>query len=135
LIAPDLDAVGLQALAEKYSALLQAREYRDAGGSTAKDRLAALAKRFPGALRELDRNPADVLRMRLHEVQAALSGGPTPRWAHWVWTYHHLLAHALDDPQTLGPGGQRSQQVLKTVAEYYGIALTELAETLFPRRR
>ncbi len=135
MIAPELDAAGLQALAEKYSALLNAREHRDAGGSTSKDVLAAIAKRFPGSLRELDRNPAHVLRMRLNEIQAALSGGRAPSWVYWVWTYHHWLAKALATPQTIGPGGQRSQQVLKMVAEHHGIAPAELTETLFPRRR
>jgi len=135
LIAPELDAAGLRSLAEKYTALLNARERRDAGGSISKAQLAALAKRFPGALRELDRNPAETLQRRLNEVEAALSGDPTPVWAQWVWTYHHLLAKELASQRALVPGGQRSQQVLKMVAEYYGIAATELVRTLFPRRR
>jgi len=135
LNVPPLDAGALQALAEKYALLLHARRCRDAGGSISRRELAAIASRFPGALRELDRNSETALRERLMAVESAQIGAAVPEWLNWVWTYHHRLAMALSSPETLGPGGKLSHRVLKAVAEHHGCSPERVAETLFPRRR
>jgi len=54
-------------------------------------RMRALAARFPGALRELDRLPMAVIEARI----ATLEAGERPAWAAALAEYHALLRSAL----------------------------------------
>ncbi|MBS2027301.1 MAG: hypothetical protein JST54_05285 [Deltaproteobacteria bacterium] len=106
-------AAQLARLAEKYRLLAELRARReelqrsgaeqfDAGES--KVRRAAfrkVAREFPGALRELDATPAEVLRERhqaVAEAQAALEAGTrtdVPLWMELAHAFHLELREAL----------------------------------------
>lgn len=79
-------------MARKYDRLVRLREARARGdappGAAA---LRALAEEFPGALRELDATPLDVLRARRDE---ALRGEPSP-WLRRMHDYHRLMRATL----------------------------------------
>ena len=94
--ATALDPEALAAMEDKYTILLQMRRRRDTGENTDRATLAQLSQRFPGALRELDRNRAAALQERLEIVQAVREGRlPPPDWLAWIWNYHRLLSAAL----------------------------------------
>jgi hypothetical protein len=88
-----VDERELALLAEKLRELLALRALGDADPPA--DRLRALAARFPGALRELDRSPIENLQARLAAVTSAIAGGPLPAWAKATSRYHGWLRVAL----------------------------------------
>ena len=105
-----MGAAKLERLAEKYRALAELAERREslraAGGqrfeaaeSGARRRLfRELAREFPGALRELDATPTDVLRER-HRVAAELvraGAAELPLWMEVAIAYHAEVREALD---------------------------------------
>jgi hypothetical protein len=58
--------------------------------------MAQLARRFPGALRELDELPMPVIEERLASLDAALAGGTAaPEWARLQIAYHGSMRAAL----------------------------------------
>lgn len=79
-------------LLQKYTEL---RELREGVGVLSKaeatPRMRALAARFPGALRELDRLPTPLLEARL----VALQGGLSERWMHLQCAFHTTLSEIL----------------------------------------
>ncbi|MEZ4407601.1 MAG: hypothetical protein R3A52_14150 [Polyangiales bacterium] len=86
----------LAALEEKYRRLVALREARAAGGEAAgRDELSALARRFPGALRELDTLPEEVLRARVEGLRAARAGERHEPWVAWLADYHALMRATL----------------------------------------
>ncbi len=86
-----LERASIERITWKYGELLALRAERAGGASVApKARLAELAGRFPGCLRELDLLAPNVLAERA----AAHSGSP-PRWLLAVAAYHALLRHVL----------------------------------------
>lgn len=91
-----LAPTGLVALARKYRALAALREAHARGEPTA-DRatLRALAGEFPGALRELDRLPLEVIRARAAALEAAARGGVVEPWMAWLDAWHRILVAAL----------------------------------------
>jgi hypothetical protein len=111
--ADDLSVERLARLAEKYRVLAELRARREAlqaGGAQrfdareARSRRSAfrrVAKEFPGALRELDATPAEVLRARhaiAGEAHRATSAGepyPLPLWLELADAYHRELREAL----------------------------------------
>lgn len=83
-------------LARKYAALVDLRARREAGGGVApRGELLALARAFPGALRELDTLPRDVIDARQADLQAALKGAPHAPWIAWMIAYHATMRAAL----------------------------------------
>lgn len=60
-----------------------------------KPQMAALARRFPGALRELDELPLERIDERLAELDAALVAGRVPEWAALQIAYHGTYRFAL----------------------------------------
>lgn len=48
----------------------------------------ALAARFPGALRELDDLPLEVIEERVATLSGVAAGQPAPAWARWSIAYH-----------------------------------------------
>src|SRR3954471_9027519 len=88
----------LDALADKYRALLALRSRRDEGGPPAtRAELRGLAARFPGCLRELDTLGRDELARRVAAAAAAATatGGPREAWMDWIAAYHTLMSDAL----------------------------------------
>jgi hypothetical protein len=80
--------VDVDDLRRKYDLLIELREGKRPGG---RDVLRALAKEFPGALRELDALPLDALRAR----RAATDEVPPPGWVPWIAAYHGLMRVTL----------------------------------------
>jgi hypothetical protein len=86
----------LAALADKYDALLRLRTRRDAGApDPSREELRALARRFPGCLRELDTLVAGELGRRARAARAAAAGGDHEPWMAWVLAFHRLMTAAL----------------------------------------
>lgn len=90
--APTADE--LRALHGKYAALVRLRERRDVTPPTAE--LRALARAFPGALRELDGLPLDELVRRRDAAGRAADGDAPEPWIALVVRYHALLREGLD---------------------------------------
>jgi hypothetical protein len=83
-------------LARKYDTIADLRARREAGSGVApRAELAALARAFPGALRELDTLPPDVIEERRAALGAALQGAPLAPWVTWMIAYHATMRAAL----------------------------------------
>lgn len=132
----------LARLAEKYrllAALRARREELEASGSNtfdageARARRAAfrkVAREFPGALRELDITPAEVLRSRFEavgETQRALESGARqdlPMWMEYALAYHLQLREALAIKRWLARrmprGGEIDDDTYQAFRTWYG---------------
>jgi hypothetical protein len=84
-------------LRDKYREIKRLREAEGrADNRTARAQMAALAQRFPGALRELDRLPLHVIDERLTLLERSLEcDEPLPSWAPLQISYHGLMRAAL----------------------------------------
>lgn len=86
----------LLALADKYRAMRGMRERaRLCEAAEARIDMAALATRFPGALRELDELPPSLLLERLSAIEAALERQAPERWMLLQAGYHGFMRAAL----------------------------------------
>jgi hypothetical protein len=86
----------LLALLRKYDKLAELRRERAAGGAVAeRGVLRALAREFPGALRELDTVTLDDLDARRRALAAAAAGGSVQPWMAWMLAYHATMRAAL----------------------------------------
>jgi hypothetical protein len=86
----------LLGLARKYDALADLRERRERGeGVAPRGELSALAREFPGALRELDALPRAEIERRRAELRATLLGSATAPWMRWLIAYHATMRAAL----------------------------------------
>jgi hypothetical protein len=86
----------LAALERKYRTLMEihrALAAWDDARAAALDH--ALAEEFPGALRELQTLPLDVLEARAGALAAAVAGASPDPWMLWMSDYHALLRAAL----------------------------------------
>ncbi len=99
----DTQRLLLTALVDKYRCLRELRQR--ATGSDANEaraQMSALAKRFPGALRELDQLPMALIETRLAALCAVLEGRSAPqRWMLLQCAYHGQLRAALRIKQQL----------------------------------
>jgi hypothetical protein len=99
------------ALAEKYRRLLALRHAVGVGGrpdEAARAELRAIARQWPGALKELDSLDTDELERR---AAACLADDAAP-WVGWMSRYHELMRAALAlrrgvTQRTLGAGATR----------------------------
>jgi hypothetical protein len=93
--APPADA--LRALSRKYRTLSALRRERERDGTVgARSLLRALAREFPGALRELDTLPLDEIDRRVGVLDAAAEGSRPPEpWMAWMVAYHATMRTAL----------------------------------------
>lgn len=156
---PVIGATELAALARKYAALEALRGRRDGGGSAAtRAELRALAREFPGCLRELDTLGAAEIARRAAacaEAAARSAAAPAPEpepWMAWIAAYHTLMARALEVRASSGdsaratadvfeqaalapPGGRINVVVLREIGQRFGVPAATVAETLFPVRR
>ncbi|MBV9948551.1 MAG: hypothetical protein JOZ69_17005 [Myxococcales bacterium] len=117
----------LQELRTKYVDILSMRLEHDAGTedvSTLRVRLAQLASRFPGALREMDELELVEIRERIAALDAALLGtGCVERWMTAVARFHVLARGALCAKRWL-----RGRKVVDaSVRRAYAAALPSLA--------
>ena len=86
----------LAALARKYDVLADLRQRREAGAGVApRAELFALAREFPGALRELDTLPRAEIERRREALGAAIGGAPPAPWMTWLVAYHLTMRAAL----------------------------------------
>lgn len=83
-------------LAGKYQALGELRRER-ARGAALPERAVfkALAREFPGCLKELDTLPLEEIDARAAALAEAAAGGPILDWMAWLDGYHALLRAAL----------------------------------------
>jgi hypothetical protein len=86
----------LAALERKYRTLMEIHRALAAWDDARAAELdQQLAEEFPGALRELQTLPLEVLEARAVALAAAGEGGPEAPWMRWMGDYHALLRAAL----------------------------------------
>lgn len=86
----------LLALEGKYAQLETLRRAREKGEPVPERAVfKALAERFPGALRELDMLPMDVIEKRRQALGMAITSGLVEPWMSWMVAYHALVRVAL----------------------------------------
>src|SRR5689334_13660305 len=85
------------ALLRKYETLAALRRDKAKSGVNAPRAVfRALAREFPGALRELDTLPLDEIDRRAHELSQVVSGTADPSpWMAWMHAYHATMRAAL----------------------------------------
>lgn len=149
-------------LVAKYEEILRLR--RAGPGETAAEArpaLRALAREFPGALRELDGLPMEEIEARLVALRARVSGGPEAPWMRVLESYHRHFRGALAlkeaiardalEPDALDPdaaswlphraavrrppGGRLGPLVVDRVAEELGILPSQVSAALVTRVR
>lgn len=92
----------LQELGEKYREMLALRRLDRSGEPhDPTPRLRALARRFPGSLREIDELPLEDIERRLAALERARGGEPE-RWMVAMSRYHHEMRLALQVKRWLG---------------------------------
>jgi hypothetical protein len=95
----------LEELRVKYARMLAMRLEHVSGEEDAdqvRGRMAELATRFPGALRELDDLDLDEIRRRVDALERALAGDEPERWIAAVARFHALTRGALCAKRWLG---------------------------------
>lgn len=118
-------------LGQKYEEMLALRDAHARGEDPpdVKQRLRALASRFPGCLRELDRLPRDAIVARLE----ALGRGGLEPWMIAVDRYHRWLRVGLRRRSALGArasDGRIVPRVVAIVATELSIAPSELEDLI-----
>jgi hypothetical protein len=83
----------LTLLREKYEEMLRLR--LEPSGGDPRRAMAALASRFPGALREIDELPLETIALRVREIRASEAGAPATRWMEATHLFHVLTRGAL----------------------------------------
>jgi hypothetical protein len=122
-VEPSLEAV--RGLREKYGEIHALRvEHARGDAADPRPRMRALARRFPGALRELDELPMELIEARLQAIEAALAHGPP--FASWPWIalqvhYHARMRAALHVKRLArGRRGEALEQVLLELSAQRG---------------
>ena len=118
----------LRALRDKYREIKRLRD--EAAAGLARDpqpEMAELARRFPGALRELDELPMPAIEQRLAALEAALQpGGVEPPWARLQIGYHSWMRVALRIKRLAqGRGSEHAAAVLRELQAEYRPAADE----------
>jgi hypothetical protein len=108
----------LLALLRKYETLAELRRERAAGGAAAeRSVLRALAREFPGALRELDTVTLDDIDTRRAALGAASAGGAVEPWMTWMVAYHATMRAALVVKARLSRARHLSDAIVANVRE------------------
>jgi len=116
------DADMLRALRDKYREIKRLRDEHAAGlAGDPRQEMAELARRFPGALRELDELPMPDIEQRLAAIEAALQpGGAPPPWARLQIGYHGWMRAVLRIKRIArGRGGEHAAAVLASLQTEY----------------
>ncbi len=120
-----------QALARKYALMLHLRT-EALTDSHMRLQMRALAREFPGALRELDSLPLEVIQHRLDEVSSCELPRP---WMIATVHYHQALAVLLARKVVAQPRNSTVGPVVdvatQTVAERMGISTDEADDLIF----
>lgn len=149
-------------LVAKYEEILRLRRAAPTeSAAEARPALRALAREFPGALRELDALPMEEIEARLAALRALAAGGREAPWMRVLESYHRHFRGALAlkgaiargplDAATLDaaaaswlperaavhrpPGGRLGPLVVARVAEELGVPAAQIAATLGSRVR
>jgi hypothetical protein len=77
--------------------------------------LRALAREFPGALRELDTVALDDLDARRHALASASAGGSVEPWMAWMVAYHATMRAALAVKARLARSRALSEKIIADV--------------------
>ncbi len=87
----------LSALREKYQRMLEMRRVHDSGAAhDPRAEMRALAQQFPGALREIDELPLEVIAQRIEQLSAVVDQQmPLSSWMVWMVEYHGHWRAAL----------------------------------------
>ncbi len=135
----------LTALARKYRELAILRARRERGDPLRPEErthrrtaFRDLAKRFPGALRELDALPAAELAARATEVDEEIArvarGEPAGTWVRVVVDFHRTLRALLDDKRARpwrAPGGRLMNLVWAALEERHELPRPTLEALMF----
>lgn len=115
--APSADE--LRALARKYRALAELRRDRERDGTVgARSALRALAREFPGALRELDTLPLDEIDRRVVALDGASEGrAAIEPWMAWMTAYHTTMRAALSVKARLALAASADAETFAAVAD------------------
>jgi hypothetical protein len=146
--------VDVAELRVKYVEIVRLRVARreDPNGAPPIVAIRQLARRFPGALRELERLPLAAALARQDELAHVLAGGTEPLWSIAQRGYHDGLRAALAEKRaafaaserTSGksdhtpvmrvplPGGKLTSWVVAEVARGMGIDVSTCRALLFP---
>lgn len=122
----------LEELREKFVILEELRDARslDPRGDVPRGALRALAHRFPGALREIERVPRDVLKARREALDRVARGEDEPRWSIAQRLFHAELRGALAVKRMLGHGLRSQDELTRGLV---GHAFAEDARRWLPR--
>jgi len=103
-LMPDISTDELVELLAKYEEMLRMRLADEAApGGDPRREMAALAARFPGALRELDESPLEAIRGRIEELSRCIAGEAQPApWMRATAMFHRLMRGALAAKRWLG---------------------------------
>lgn len=111
-----------------------ATRFPEREGPARRARMAALAARFPGALRELERSTLGALQDRLEALDAVARGSPVPAWAEAVWRYHEALRAILEAKRAgAAPSGRPSHLAVAQVARELGRSELEILRDITGR--
>jgi hypothetical protein len=130
LLDVSVDRHALEGLRAKYGEMLSMRLTHEAGNENAAEargRMAELASRFPGALREIDDLELDVIRARIGQLDGVLRGDQSiAPWMEAVVLFHALARGALWAKRWLAG---RKQVDASTVGDYESDASDVAAST------
>ena len=118
----------LRALRDKYRTIQRMRDENDRGVAGDPQReMAALAGRFPGALRELDELPREVIAQRRAVLEAVCDERESPpQWVALQISYHGFLRAVLRIKRlSAGRGPAEAAAVLAELARDYAPASDE----------
>ena len=136
-----MNRTDLKALREKYEEMLRLR--RETDGSDPRRRMADLASRFPGALREIDDLPLASIEARVHALGVAEEGGEAAAWMEAIHLFHTLTRGALCAKKWLSrpqgdrhrcPGRFRARPIGALLGEDAGAWSNDLAQLADPPR-
>jgi hypothetical protein len=126
-LEPTPSRAELLALLHKYDTLAELRRARAAGGAVAeRGVLRALAREFPGALRELDTVTLEDIDARRRALGAAGAGASVEPWMAWMVAYHATMRAALVVKARLSRAKELSDAIV-TRAREEAIARTGLS--------
>jgi hypothetical protein len=134
-LTPAISPEKLDALARKYEIIAHLRRERADGGPVApRAELRALAREFPGSLRELDTVPMALLERRIRALaDAARGAGPVEPWMAWMSAYHATMRAALFVKARLARASHVSADLAANLAEAAAAHLGVAVDPLFVR--
>ncbi len=125
----------LRALARKYEVLARMRRDRERDGSiAARAELRALAREFPGSLRELDTVHLDEIDRRTRTlIEAAQGVVAIESWMVWMSAYHATMRAALFIKARIARAPLLSDERARALADQATAHLGQPIDTAFVR--